>query len=234
MNRPYVVCHMTISIDGKVTGSFLSHRKYQSAIEDYFQINRDYHADAFACGRVTMEDSFTDGWYPDLTPFEAIPSLRMDYIADEEAKFWAVAFDRTGRLGWNTSHIVDDDPGYNGAHIVEILSEHVSTAYLAYLRRLGISYLFAGEDGSDLPLALEKLRRYFGIKTLLLEGGSILNGAFERAGLIDELSLVVAPVLANQEDQPLFSGSQLQSYELREAKRLTGSALWLNYLRKPD
>lgn len=234
MNRPHVICHMTISIDGKVTGDFLSHPECQSAIEDYFQINRDCHADAFACGRVTMEDSFTGGWYPDLTPFEALPSLRMDYVADEEAQRWAVVFDRTGRLGWKTSHIVDDDPGYDGAHIVEVLSEHVSSAYLAYLRQVGVSYLFAGEDGSDLPLALEKLRRYFGIRTLLLEGGSILNGAFERAGLIDELSLVVAPVLANQHDQPLCSGSQLQRYELREAKRLTGSTLWLNYRRKPD
>lgn len=34
----------------------------RSATKVYYQINRDFGADAFACGRVTMEGSFTDGW----------------------------------------------------------------------------------------------------------------------------------------------------------------------------
>ena len=49
----------------------------------------------------------------------------------------------------------------------------------------------------DLELALEKLWNYFSIQHLLLEGGSEINGAFERAGLIDELSLVQASVIAD-------------------------------------
>ena len=67
MNRPYVICHMTTSIDGKVTGDFLSRPNHGGASELYYQINRDYKADAYACGRVTMEGSFTGGWYPDLS-----------------------------------------------------------------------------------------------------------------------------------------------------------------------
>ena len=40
------------------------------ASELYYQINRDYQADAYACGRVTMEGSFTGGGYPGLREFE--------------------------------------------------------------------------------------------------------------------------------------------------------------------
>ena len=94
MNRPYVICHMTTSIDGKVTGEFLSRPNHGGASELYYQINRDYKADAYACGRVTMEGSFTGGWYPDLSGFEPVYSP-IDYLVDELTGFYAVAFDRT-------------------------------------------------------------------------------------------------------------------------------------------
>ena len=99
MNRPYIICHMTTSIDGKVTGDFLSEPESEGAVEVYYEINRNYKADAYACGRVTMEGSFTGGFQPDLTPFADVRVDRIDFIADQEAKYFAVAFDRKGRLG---------------------------------------------------------------------------------------------------------------------------------------
>ena len=41
---------------------------------------------------------------------------------------------------------------------------------------------------------LTKLRERFGIKRLLLERGGETNGSFLRAGLVDELSLLLTPV----------------------------------------
>jgi len=61
---------MTTSIDGKVTGKFLETPQGLMAADEYYRIHRDLHADDFACGRITMEGSFTGGWYPDLKPFE--------------------------------------------------------------------------------------------------------------------------------------------------------------------
>lgn len=78
-----------------------------------------------------------------------------DYTADPDARFFAVSFDRRGRLGWNTARIVNEDPGYGDAHIIEVLCENASDAYLAYLRSIGVSYVFAGAEEMDLPLALE-------------------------------------------------------------------------------
>ena len=64
---------------------------------------------------------------------------------------------------------------------------------MEHLRELGISYLFAGENGDNMALALETLRVEFGIEKLLLEGGGVINGVFLKAGLIDELSLMIYP-----------------------------------------
>ncbi len=230
--RPYVICHMTISIDGKVTGSFLNREECVSATEEYYRLNREIPAEAFACGRVTMEESFTGGWYPDLNEFVNVKMNREDYIANQDAARYAIAFDRKGRLGWKTSRIEDEDPGYGGAHIVEVLCEEVDDAYLAYLQSIGVSYIFAGASEMNLESALEKLWSNFFINDLLLEGGSEINGAFERAGLIDELNLVQTSVIADVDSKPLFEQSSLGDYLLKEAKIISDSVLYLRYLKK--
>ena len=215
MKRPHIICHMVVSLDGKVTGDFLSAPECEKGTDIYYEINRNFAADAFACGRVTMEGSFTGGFYPDLTPYEKTEVPAGDYVADAEAKFYAVAFDRHGRLGWKTPMIVDDDPGYGDAHIIEVLLESTDKRYLAYLRRIGVSYIFAGKETMDLPLALEKLYSLFGIQKMLLEGGSILNGAFLEADVIDELSLVYVPLIAGEEGKPLFISGDMKRYRMR-------------------
>lgn len=235
MERPYIICHMTTSIDGKVTGDFLSAPECGDAIAAYYQIHRAYKADGFACGRVTMEGSFTQGWYPDLSAFAPAPGWRwkMDYIPENLGSFYAVAFDPHGRLGWRSDRIQDPDgdPGYDKAQIVEVLTHDIDPRYTGFLEKKNISYIFAGETEIDMDLALMKLRRFFGIQMLLLEGGSILNGAFQRAGVIDELSLVVAPVVGQEGDKPLMMASSLEAYRLADVKQ-DGGALWLNYKKE--
>ncbi|MBQ5911012.1 MAG: dihydrofolate reductase family protein [Clostridia bacterium] len=66
---------------------------------------------------------------------------------------------------------------------------------------------------------------------MLLEGGSIINGAFQRANAIDELSLVVAPVVADKDDKPLFMNSTVQDFELIKTEN-KDDVLILNYKRK--
>ena len=230
-NRPYVVCHVSVSLDGRVTGNFLRLPQCAAAEKAYYRIHREYGASAFACGRVTMEESFTSGWHPDLSRFSGIIIPPMDHVADENASFFAVSFDRHGSLGWKSSHIEDEDPGYDGAHVVEVLCESVPQPCLAYLHDRGVSCVFAGKDDMDMELALRKLREIFGIRRLLLEGGSVLNGAFLRADLVDELSLVVMPVTAADGDKGLFDGSVTRNFCLEDVQKLEGGVVWMRYRR---
>ncbi len=232
MNRPYIICHMVTSIDGKVTGDFLYRPECEVATEIYYDINRNLKSNGFICGRVTMEGSFTQGWYPDLTKYSPFEE-KTDYILEKEdmTGFYAVAFDTKGKLGWKSNRIIDDDPGYGNAQIIEVLTEQADARYLGYLREMKIPYIFAGETEIDIKLALSKLKKLVGAETLLLEGGSIINGAFERAGAIDELSLIVAPVIADKGDKMLFSDSKIADFELVKTDLNTG-VLVLNYKRK--
>ncbi len=229
-NRPYIICHMVQSIDGKVTGDFLYTETGIAASEVYYEINRSYQADAFACGRVTMEGSFTGGFYPDLSKYSGITIPHKDHIADRSAEYFAVSFDRSGRLGWTQSRIHDEDLGYDNAHIIEVLTDSVNDAYLAYLRDIGVSYIFA----EDLRTALGKLKKLFGIQKLMLEGGSIINGAFARENCIDELSLVAAPIIGKTVDKPLFMESIQSDFTLQKTKTYDSGIIWLNYVKNDN
>ena len=230
MNRPHIICHMVTSIDEKVTGDFLSRPECEKATDIYYELNREYNrngANGFICGRVTMESSFTGGWYPDLTKYESIDN-KDDFIPDNLTGFYAVSFDPKGKLGWKSNKIIDEDPGYGDAQIIEVLTEQVDGRYLAYLQEMGIPYIFAGETEIDVKIALEKLKILIGINSILLEGGSIVNGYFQRADAIDELSLVVAPIIAYADDKPLFMNSTASGFELKKVKQYD-DVVWMNY-----
>lgn len=236
MNRPYIICHMVMSLDGKVTGDFLFTPECGSATEIYYDINRKLRCSGFICGRVTMEESFTGGYYPDLSKYEPVGNGRdskTDFIPDYLSGFYAVAFDPKGRLGWKSAEITDPDgdPGYDGAQIIEVLTELADERYIGYLESMKIPYIFAGEDEIDVEIALHKLRSLFGCETLLLEGGSIINGSFQRADAIDELSLVVAPIVAGDNSKPLFMNSIISDYELKKAENTNGNLI-LNCKKK--
>jgi hypothetical protein len=225
---------MVTSLDGKVTGDFLSQPECESACEIYYDINRNLKSNGFICGRVTMEGSFTGGYYPDLSKYEPAKfplGHKMDFMLDDMSGFYAIAFDPKGKLGWKSNKIIDPDgdPGYDGAQIIEVLTEQADDRYLSYLMELEIPFIIAGETEIDVDFALFKLKNIMGINKLLLEGGSIVNGYFERADMIDELSLVVAPVIAGSEDKPLFMDSKISDYKLNEIKQYDDSVIWLNY-----
>ena len=110
------------------------------------------------------------------------------------------------------------------------MSEQVKDEYLSYLQDIGVSYIFAGKDDFDILLAVSKLYDLFGIKKLLLEGGSIINGAFNKVGIIDEVSLVVVPITGSTLDKPLFYEGNVENYKLVNSKTI-GQNVILNYKR---
>lgn len=111
--------------------------------------------------------------------------------------------------------------------------------YLAYLRKFDISYIFAGRKQLDCRVLLEKLYRMFSIEKLMVAGGGLMNWSFVQEGLLDELSLVIAPVAdGNTTSVSIFEKSDFlparepAAFELKEVKQLEGSCLWLRYLAK--
>lgn len=234
MDRPYIICHMMTALDGRITGPYLYDKHTQKSIEEYDRIHESFGAKAWMCGRKTMEENFTLGAVPKL-PEEISPVPRTDYLAKPDAKVFCLAVDPSGKLGWPASYI-ESYSGRSEAHIVEILTETVSDAYLTFLRNIGISYLFAGKEKLDLDLLLQKVKKTLGAELLLLEGGGGLNGSFLEAGLIDEMSLVLAPLADGCTDTPTIfdragekETSSFMRFDLKKAEAIGENELWIRY-----
>lgn len=234
MNRPHIICHMMTALDGRITGPYLYDKHTRRAIEEYDRIHESFGAKAWMCGRKTMEENFTLGAEPVL-PEVGTQLPRADYLAKPDAKVFCLAVDPSGKLGWPASYI-EAYSGRSEAHIVEILTERVSDGYLQFLQNMGISYLFAGKEVLDQEMLLQKVKKKLGVELLLLEGGGSLNGSFLESGMIDELSLVLAPLADGCTDMPtLFDRntaketSGVMRFALKSVESIGDNELWVRY-----
>ncbi|HYT10436.1 MAG TPA: pyrimidine reductase family protein [Mycobacteriales bacterium] len=88
----------------------------------------------------------------------------------------------------------------------------------------------AGQDHVDLPAALDLLQQR-GLRRVLCEGGPMLLGSLGTAGLLDELCLTVAPLLAGPGAGRITAGPGHHPLALRLGHVLTeDGAVFLRYL----
>lgn len=180
MNKPYVICHMYTSIDGKIDGNYMN--------EEGCNISGDYYDEkifkvgtSMASGRVTTK-LYKAKEKENLENYRAFENQE-DYIIESE--HYNFIFDRMGKCFYK-----DSIYSYGGKNmqIVEVVSSKCDRRYFSYLRSIKISYIIA----DSIEEALDKIYTKFKVKKLVLTGGAIINGGFLLENMIDEISLIVA------------------------------------------
>ena len=232
--RPYITCHILQSLDGKISGSFFGETSVFASLSIYNRMKEEYQADAIIYGRTTAEQLFAHGKPMGI---DDTPAKRENFIADKKAKQYLIVTDPDGSLYWNDAYVTGRSLDH--AHVIMLLCESAGDSYLNYLQKMGISYLMCGDKDINLTMAMEMASEIFGIKKALLLGGGLTNGAFAAEDLIDELSLVIVPVLDGSSTVPTLceSGDFLRggvdplSFRLNQVKKLKDSGIWLDYLR---
>lgn len=231
MKRPYTVCHILSALDGKITGAFMGTEAVRAVSEEYARIRSEYQADAWLYGIVTTKE-FTGGRKPEIDPTAEVPDG--DFVADNHAPLYYVSVDTQGEIGWESG--IFRKAGRPDAHVIEVLTEQTPAAYRAYLRGRGVSYILAGSKMLDSKIAAEKLYRLFWINTLLICGGGTINWTFLQQGVVDELSLLIAPAAdGNPDSVTVFEKSALLppgepvSVHLKNIERLKGDGIRLIY-----
>jgi len=136
-----------------------------------------------------------------------------------------IVFDGKGRIDW-----------YQTDGLIVVTKENVTDKYIKQLEDKGIKYILAGTgEYIDLTLALQKLYD-MGFRKLGLTGGGKINGAFLRQGLIDKISLVLAPLAIGGRNTPsVFDCDDLESLdnvtklEYISSKPVGKGLVWLHY-----
>jgi len=231
--KPEIICHIMSSVDGRLLNGRWTlpyDGKTPSEIGGiYAEIGKTLKTQAWLFGRNTLQELY----FPQVFDHTGSPTARNPetWFGNRSSERLFVVADPTGEITYTADTV-------RGCNIVAILGEKVSERYLEHLRKWGISYLFAGEKGEDLPLAMHRLRHEFEIESLTVQGGGQIDGAFLKAGLLDELSLLIYPGIDGLSGIPSvfeYTGTpgelpaEGQSLELLSVEQFTGGVIRLHY-----
>lgn len=189
----HVLVNAAMSADGKLS----SRRREQIAIsgdEDFARVDRlRAGADAVAVGVGTVladDPSLVrhDEDYRRKTRGDVPPPARV--VTDSHARMPPDA------------EILRGDP------TTYVLASEVAPAgHLDALREAGAQVLVAGEDRVDLPAALDRLEEE-GVERLLVEGGGELIFSLFDAGLVDDLSVFIGPLVIGGREAPTLADGE--------------------------
>ena len=239
-DRSYVICHMMITLDGKITYGNVQGKDPQiSVFGDYMDLYNSTHekleSNAWICGRKTMQE-FTQESGTSLDEFKADDIDNEDYILKKDLNNYAVGIDTQGLLRWNENflYIGTEKIDSNTFNLVTIVTTETPKQYLSYLKSKNISYIFAGEKVVNFKEVFTKLKSKFGIERILLEGGGSINGSVIDEELIDEISLLILPKVINNIEAPALFYKELEVPKLHEFKltsveKLDKDVVWLRY-----
>jgi riboflavin biosynthesis pyrimidine reductase len=182
-NRPHVVLNMVSTVDGHATLGGRSGGLSSRADRELFHALRMV-VDAVIAGAATVRVERYGRIVPD-------PSRRQTRVARglREEPLACIVSARLALEG-EIPLLAEE-----AAHVVILTPS--SESLPAGAAAAEVDYIRAARDGQlDLPAALAELRERFGVRTLLCEGGPHLNAQLLGAGLVDELFLSLAPLLA--------------------------------------
>lgn len=234
MAKPHITCLMECSVDGR-----LDRKRWSPLFKtDHATVSTIYYETLNALrpdGNIIGMNTAAAFFQPPRFRYAQAPVPPMDTAVfrgiRDEVKLTAI-FDFQGCLAYKNNKLSD-------SNIVVVTGEKtVGAEYLRYLREHEISYIFAGDDGSDIKKALTALEDDFGMHNLVLEGGGTLNGSFLKEGLIDELVVLIYPGLDGlsgiksifeYKGQDLTPPAQGQSLELKECAAVGGGMVRLRY-----
>ncbi len=215
---------MMSSVDGRIDCAMTE------AIDNsdvYYDALDSLNLDATLEGRVSRQMH-----YALPQPFQAkdkTPIGRKEFHIAHTADRYDIAVDTHGSLTWPESASADN--------LLVITDQRCPKEYHDYLTSNGISWIACGEAGIDLPKAMEILGDRFGVKRLGVVGGGHINGAFLKAALLDEVSLMIGGGIDGRAGMAaVFDGIKPGTYPptlltLTDVTRL-GNTVWLRYLPK--
>lgn len=172
--RPYVILNAAMTLDGKIaTRNGSSEISGPEDLKRVHQIRKENEAIMVGINTVLVDD-------PRLTVHK-ISSKKSDnpirVVVDSQAR---TPID---------SRILNND-----AHTIIAVSKKALSKKVEKLKEK-VEVIICGEDRVDLVELMEKLK-IKGINSLMLEGGATLNFSMLENGLVDEVRVCIAPMIA--------------------------------------
>ncbi len=222
MQKPYIICHMMTSLDGRIDCAMTSKLR---GVADYYTTLDEINVPTTVSGRVTAQLEMSE-------PGEYVSDNNEIYGQEGfskkvSAKGYEVIIDTKGRLLW------PDASGMDKPYLI-VTSENVTKEYLSYLDGQNISWIVCGKEKVDLVKAAYILSEQFNVERMGIVGGPKINTAFLEAGLLDEISILIGAGIDGRGGMPaVFDGLDMSAdvtpLKLIDVKKFDSDAVWLRY-----
>ncbi|UCG42144.1 MAG: RibD family protein [candidate division WOR-3 bacterium] len=216
---PKVIIHNLLSADGRMDW-------FEPDIGLYYEVAAAFREQAILTGSETVLQAPDQVPPPEQTP-EPEPRPR----GPDRRPLFVVVDSRARIDSW---HYLKTQPFWRACLV--LVSESTPKRYLSYLEQTGIEYLVCGKKRVDLEQSLNQLRQLYGVRTVRVDSGGTLNGILLRAGLVDEVSMVLSPSLVGGETpRSIFHARDLKTAEgviplrLKTVEKLKRGHVWLRY-----
>lgn len=225
--KPYIITHMMMSVDGQIDCPMVG----QLGTDEYYIALERLGKCSKLSGRVTAALECTAVKEETASGAEGTPVGHEAFNVGAKADEYTIVVDTRGRLLWQSAEA-------DGLPILTIVTEDVSEEYLDSLTAQGISWIASGIGRIDLRRAMDILRTEFGVERLAIVGGGHICGGFVEAGLVDEVSVMVAPGIDGREGQTaMIDGIRKTddtSYKLKleSVEKWNTDIVWLRYTVK--
>jgi len=218
---PKVILFNGVSVDGRMDW-------FAGDVGLYYELAGRWGADAMLSGSETMLAAYAAVDVPEEDE-SAFEPPEMD---PNDPRQRLVVVDSRGRIrNW---HQIRDEPYWRDP--VVLCSDATPQEYIDYLEKRHVDTIVVGDDRVDLRAALEALSARYGVKTIRVDSGGVLNGALLRAGLVTEVSVLITPhLVGGTSPRSLFTAPDLTSPDgviplrLIHVEEVRDGVVWLRY-----
>lgn len=222
MNRPYVICHMMMSIEACIDCAMTAQLE---GTKEYYETLDEINCGAKISRRNTAELEMA-------LPGKFVPKNKEkigknDFSKKVDSNDYDVVIDTKGQLLWNNASEYEKP-------MIIITSQEATKEYLNYLDERNISRIVSGEKIVDLNTALEVLKGKFNVERVAIVGGPNINTSFLSSGLLDEISLLIGTGIDARKGMPtvfdnLPSNHDVIKLKLLDVRKYDDGALCLRY-----
>ena len=193
MNRPYTFINVAMTADGKIDtferkGSAISSKQDKERVDQLRAL-----ADGILVGGKTL--------------LEEQPKLTVKSEALREGRIQRGMSPNPVKVGVATVADIPPDSDFikaGPAQVVIFTTSQTSITKLESLRSLGVEVFVDDTPRVDLNKMMLTLKR-IGVGHLMVEGGGTMNFELMRLGLVDELTMYVAPMIFGGASAPTLA-----------------------------
>jgi len=196
-----IIMHNQVSLDGSISG-------FQIDMACYYGIVNSYGAEMYLVGSNTAKTGIYM-FSKEVPPETDNDFLKPEPVHNDNRPFWVIP-DTEGKLE-GLLHVFRR---YEHCRdVIVFVSQETPQSYLKYLADRSYDFIVSGVVKVDFEKAIGELQKTHPFSTMITDNGGTLSAVLFDQSLIDQISLLISPVLTDWKNPKLFR-------ELKLGKRI--------------